>query len=68
MLTSDNIYRIDFEEAYGCVIVPKTVIFNVTQISEEEVRNAINNGIWEEEPRIIEIHPKQLKYLQDKEN
>ena len=67
MLTSDNIYRIDFEEAYGCVMVPKTVIFNVTQISEEEVRNAIKNDVWEDEPRIIAIHPKQLKYLQDKE-
>lgn len=68
MLTPDNIYRIDFEEAYGCVTVPKTVIFNVTQISEEEVKNAIENGIWEEDPRIIAVHPQQIKYLQDKEN
>ena len=68
MLTSDNIYRIDFEEAYGCVTVPRTAIFNITQISEEEVENAINNGIWEEDPRIVAVHPKQLKYLQDKEN
>ena len=68
MLTSSNIYRIDFEEAYGCVTIPHTVIFNVTQISEKEVENAINNGIWEEDPRIILIHPKQLKYLQDKED
>jgi hypothetical protein len=68
MLTSSNIYRIDFEEDFGCVAVPRTVIFNVTQISEEEVKNAINNSIWEEDPRIIAIHPKQLKYLQDKEN
>lgn len=68
MLTSTNIYRIDFEENYGCVKVPKTIIFNITQISEEEVRNAIKNGVWEEDPRIVAIHPKQLKYLQDKEN
>ena len=68
MLTSENICRIDFDEAYGCVMVPKTVIFNITQIPEEEVKNAINNGIWEEDPRIISIHPKQIKYLQDRED
>lgn len=68
MLTSENIYRIDFEESYRCIKVPRTVIFNGTQITEEEVRNAINNGIWEEEPRIVSIHPKQIKYLQDKED
>ena len=67
MLTPDNIYRSDFEEAYGCVAVSRTVIFNVTQISEEEVENAIKNDIWEEDPRIIAIHPKQIKFLQDKE-
>jgi hypothetical protein len=68
MLTPNNIYRIDFEEEYGCVAVPRTVIFNVTQISEEEVKNAIKNDIWEEDPRIIAIHPKQIKFLQDKED
>lgn len=67
MITPENIYRIDFEEEYGCVAVPKTVIFNVTQISEEEVRNAIKSGIWGEDARIVVIHPWQLKFLQDKE-
>lgn len=47
MLTPSNIYRIDFEEEYGCINISRTVIFNSTQITEEEVRNAINNGIWE---------------------
>lgn len=68
MLTPSNIYRIDFEEAYGCIKISRTVIFNSTQITEEEVRNAINNGIWEEDPRIVFIHPKQIKYLQDRED
>ena len=38
MLTSDNIYRIDFDEKYGSVWIPHSIIFNITQISEEEVK------------------------------
>ena len=67
MLTSDNIYRIDFEEEFGGVVIPHMVIFNITQISEEEVRNLIKRGIWDEDARVVELKPLQLKYLQDKE-
>lgn len=68
MLTPNNIYRIDFEESYGGVKIPHTVIFNITQISENEVYDLINYGIWEECDKIIELSPKQIKYLEDKEN
>lgn len=68
MLTSDNIYRIDFEEDYGSVKIPHSVIFNITQISEDKVYDLINYGIWEECDKIVELRPKQIKYLQDKED
>lgn len=68
MLTPDNIYRIDFKEEYSGVKIPHTVIFNVTQITEEEVRSLINRGIWYEDFRVVELKPLQLKCLQDKEN
>ena len=68
MLTPSNIYRIDFEETYGNIAIPHSVIFNITQISEKEVRELINLGSWEDDDRIIELRPKQFKYLQDKEN
>ena len=67
MLTSENIYRIDFKEEFGGVVIPHMVIFNITQISEEEVRNLIKCGIWYEDARVVELKPLQLKYLQDKE-
>lgn len=68
MLTSDNIYRIDFEEECGCVTIPHSIIFNITQISEDEVCELINYGIWEDCDKIVELRPKQIKYLQDKED
>lgn len=68
MLTSDNIYRIDFEEEYGTVRVPHSVIFNITQISAEEVRKLIVSGEWDEDARLVELKPLQFKYLQDKED
>lgn len=67
MLTSDNIYRIDFEEEFGGIKIPHMVIFNITQISEEEVRKLITRGIWDEDARVVELKPLQLKCLQDKE-
>ena len=67
MLTSDNIYRINFEEIYCGVKIPHTVIFNITQISEDEVNDLINYGVWEECDKIIELKPRQIKYLEDKE-
>lgn len=68
MLTSKNIYRIDFEESFGGVVIPHSIIFNITQISEEEVRELINCGLWEDDDRVIELRPMQFKYLRDKEN
>ena len=68
MMTLSNIYRIDFEEAYGKDTIPRTVIFNITQISEQEVREAINNDTWNWNPRIVELRPVQIKYLEDKED
>ena len=68
MLTSDNIYRIDFEEDFGGITIPHSIIFNITQISEEEVNDMINYGLWEECDKIVELRPNQIKYLQDKEN
>lgn len=68
MLKLYNICRIDFEESYGGVKIPHTVIFNITQISENEVYDLIDHGTWEECDKIIELRPKQIKYLQDKEN
>ena len=68
MLISNNIYRIDFQEEFGGVVIPHTVIFNITQISEEEVRSLIKRNIWDTDMRIVELRPQQLKYLQDKED
>ena len=68
MLTSSNIYRIDFEEFVGTIQIPHSVIFNVTQISEEEVRNLIVSGEWDEDARLVELKPLQFRYLQDKED
>ena len=68
MLTLDNICRIDFEESFGGITIPHSVIFNITQISEDEVYNLINYGVWEDCDKIIELKPKQIKYLEDKEN
>ena len=68
MLTSDNIYRIDFEESVGTIRIPHSVIFNITQISEEEVKELIRSSEWDEDDRIVELRPKQIKYLQDKED
>lgn len=68
MLTSDNIYRIDFDEKYGSVWIPHSIIFNITQISEEEVKQLIRTGEWDEDTRVVELRPSQFKYLQDKED
>ena len=68
MVTSDNIYRIDFKEECGGVVIPHSVIFNITQISEEEARSLIMSGNWDEDARLLELKPLQFKYLQDKES
>ena len=67
MLTPDNIYRTDFEEEFGTTKIKHTVIYNITQISEEEVQRLIKRGEWDEDARLIEVKPLQLRFLQDKE-
>lgn len=66
MLTPSNIYRIDFEESFDTIRIPHSVIFNITQITEEEVYKAIKNNVWDLDDRIIELRSKQIKYLSDK--
>jgi hypothetical protein len=68
MLTSENIYRIDFEEKCGGIWIPHSIIFNITQISEEEVKDLIRTEEWDEDARVVELRPLQFKYLQDKED
>lgn len=45
----------------------RNLIFNCTQITEEEVHQLINDDAWELDDRIISVHSSQLKYLFDKE-
>ena len=45
----------------------RNLIFNCTQISEEEVHQLINDDAWELDDRIVSVHSSQLKYLFDKE-
>ena len=45
----------------------RNLIFNCTQISEDEVHQLINADAWELDDRIVSIHSSQLKYLFDKE-
>lgn len=68
MLTAGNLYCIEWMGSVGGVKIPHTVIFNKTQISIDEVEELIDNDIWEFDDRIIELRPKQVKYLEDKEN
>ena len=67
MLTAENLYCIEWTEYFGSVGVPHAVIFNKTQISRDEVEDLIDSGGWEFDDRIIELKPKQVKYLEDKE-
>ena len=67
MLTPDNIYQIKFKEEFGEHQLSHTIIFNITQISEEEVNKLIKSGQWEEDARIIELNPLQIHFIQDKE-
>ena len=68
MLTPSNIYKIDFDEECCGVKIPHSVIFNITQITADEVRALFESGDWECDNRVADLRPKQLKYLQDKEN
>ena len=45
----------------------RNLIFNCTQITEDEVHQLINDDVWELDDRIVSVHSSQLKYLFDKE-
>ena len=45
----------------------RNLIFNCTQITEEEVHQLIDDDAWELDNRIVSVHSSQLKYLFDKE-
>ena len=43
------------------------VLFNKTQITEEQVGKLIDEDRWERDPRVLEVTREQLKYLRDKD-
>ena len=62
MLTPNNIRQVNFLENNH----PVTLIYNKTQISDEMVSKAVDFGLWRIDPRLIQIKPGQLQYLEDK--
>ena len=67
ILNHKNILRIDYVEDYAGIKIPKSILFNKTQISEDEVIELINKDMEEYDERIVILSKKQLKYLADKE-
>ena len=43
------------------------VLFNKTQITEEQVGRLIDEDRWERDPRVLEVTREQLKFLRDKD-
>ena len=43
------------------------VLFNKTQITEEQVNKLIDEDRWKRDPRILEVTREQLKFLRDKD-
>lgn len=43
------------------------VLFNCTRITEKQVRELIDSGMWEYSEMIVEVTPQQLRNLKDKE-
>lgn len=68
MLTPSNLMCVEWMGSVGGIKIPHAVIFNKSQISIEEVEDLIDNDGWEFDDRIIELRPKQVKYLSDKED
>lgn len=62
-----NIYRIDFIEKRCDLSIPQSVLFNITQISEDKVKELLNNGMYRFDERVIVVSQNQLKNLSDKE-
>ena len=67
VLNHKNINRIDYLEDFVGIKIPKSILFNITQISEEEVIELINTGMADYDDRIVVLTRKQLKFLTDKE-
>lgn len=44
----------------------RNIIFNISQITEEQVNTLIDNDAWEFDPRVVCVSSDQLKYLFDK--
>ena len=67
----NNIMRIDFTEGYmnsdGEFIEGMTeeitILFNITVISEEEVRELIDSGMYEYDSRVVAMTPTQADNL-----
>ena len=64
---SKNLCQIQFNTITGGKKYPHTVIYNKTQITEDEVYHAIWFHKWEIDDRIVEVRTGQLEWLQDKE-
>lgn len=63
MLTPENIRKVTFIENNTSI----TLIYNKTQISDEQVSTSIDWGLWKIDPRLLEVDPNQLRYLNDRE-
>lgn len=74
MLNPDNLMAISFMTSVADSDgepVPGTehehiLLFNKTQISEQEVGRLIDDDCWQYNPRILEVTREQLKFLRDK--
>ena len=74
MLTPKNLMSITFVSGIANSdgeLVPgtereTTLLFNKTQISEQEVSRLIDEARWQYNPRILEVTREQLKFLRDK--
>jgi len=67
MCKSNNLCQIQFNTMTGGKKYSHTVIYNKTQIAEDEVYNTIIRRTWYNDKRIVEVDPGQLEYLLDKE-
>ena len=75
MLNPDNLMTIGWVSSISNSAgepVPGTerehlVLFNKTQITEEQVGRLIDEDRWERDPRILEVTREQLKFLRDKD-
>ena len=75
MLNPDNLMTIGWVSSISNSAgepVPGTerehlVLFNKTQITEEQVGKLIDEDRWKRDPRILEVTREQLKFLRDKD-